>query len=215
MYELKRKAAIAALDYVKDHSLLGIGSGSTVDVFIEVLSSIKHRIEGCVAASINTEKVLRDHGFLVIDLNSISEIPLYVDGADEVNHYRETIKGGGGALTREKIIATASQEWVCLVDETKLVNRLGRGSIPIEVIPMARSFVAREIVKLGGDPVYREGVITDNQNIILDIYHLEVAEPIKLEETLQKIPGVLECGIFAKRIADRVLIADRSGITSL
>ncbi|OGV27808.1 MAG: ribose 5-phosphate isomerase A [Legionellales bacterium RIFCSPHIGHO2_12_FULL_37_14] len=215
MQELKKVAAQAALQYVKDHSILGIGSGSTVDVFIELLADIKERIEGCVAASVKTEHALQAHGILVVDLNSISEIPLYIDGADEVNHYRETIKGGGGALTREKVLACAAKEWVCIVDESKLVSRLGRGYVPVEVIPMARSFVGREIVKLGGDPVYREGVITDNQNIILDIYHLEINNPILLEETLQKIPGVVECGIFAKRVADSVIIAGKKGITKI
>lgn len=215
MNEFKRKAAETAFSYVKDHTLIGIGSGSTVNVFIECLASIKVQLEGCVAASKQTESLLRAAGIPVIDLNSIASIPLYIDGADEVNPLRETIKGGGAALTREKILATASDEWICIVDESKRVEHLGRGPIPIEVLPMARSFVARELVKLGGDPVYRDGVITDNQNCILDVYNLDISQIIEMEAMIKQIPGVIENGIFAKRRADRVIVAGRNGVYEL
>lgn len=209
--ELKRKAAIAALKYIQDDMIVGIGTGSTVNYLIEELSAIKHRIEGCVASSIATEKRLRAAGIPVIELNVAGKIPLYIDGADEVNAQREMIKGGGGALTREKIIASASAEFICIVDGSKIVNRLGQFPIAVEVIPMARSFVAREIVKLGGSPAYREGFLTDNGHIILDIHNLEIQVPILIEEAINKIPGVVENGVFAARTADHVIIAESTG----
>jgi ribose 5-phosphate isomerase A len=212
MNEFKQKAAEAALIYVKDHTIIGLGSGSTVNAFIEILASLKFQLEGCVVASKQTEACLRAVGIPVIELNSIGSIPLYIDGADEVNPHKQMIKGGGAALAREKILATASDEWICIVDESKIVDRLGRGPIPVEVLPMARSFVARELVKLGGDPVYRDGVITDNQNCILDVYNLELNQPIQMEEIIKQLPGVIENGIFAKRSADRVIVAGRNGV---
>ncbi len=209
--DLKSQAAHAALTYIQDDTILGVGTGSTVNCFIEVLATIKHRIEACVASSIMTENKLRAHGIPVIDLNTAGIIPLYIDGADEVNARREMIKGGGGALTREKIIASASRQFICMVDESKVVSRLGQFPLAVEVIPMARSYVAREIIKLGGSPEYRENFQTDNGNIILDIYNLDIQIPIVLEETINKIPGVVENGLFATRIADRVIIAQRNG----
>lgn len=205
--ELKKKAAQAALSYLEDDMIVGVGTGSTVNYFIEALASIKHRIDACVASSKVTEGRLRELGIPIIDLNVAGELPIYIDGADEVDEQHQMIKGGGGALTREKIIASASKHFICIVDESKRVKRLGGFPIAIEVLPIARSFVAREIVKLGGDPVYREGFITDNGNIILDIHNLEIMRPISLEETLSCIPGVVECGLFAKRQADTVLVA--------
>jgi ribose 5-phosphate isomerase A len=166
MEQFKRNAAEKALTYVKDHKIIGLGSGSTVECFIEVLANIKSHLEGCVAASKQTEACLRAQGIPVIELNAIGSIPIYIDGADEVNRLRETIKGGGAALAREKILAAAASQWICIVDESKVVGHLGRGPLPVEVLPMARSFVARELVKLGGDPVYREGILTDNHKWI-------------------------------------------------
>lgn len=211
MNDMKRKAAIAALSYIKDDMVVGIGTGSTVNCLIDELAKIKHRIEACVASSEATEKRLKDAGIPVIAFNVAGTIPLYIDGADEVNSHRELIKGGGGALTREKILATASSQFICIVDETKLVSRLGRFPLAIEVLPMARSYVAREIVKLGGSPEYREGFQTDNGNIILDVYNLDIQVPIVLEEKLNMIPGVIDNGLFAKRTANKVIVASANG----
>lgn len=211
MRALKIKAAQAAIEYIKDDSIIGVGSGSTVDCFIDELAKIKHRIEACVASSVNTEKRLREHGLPVIELNVAGILPIYIDGADEVNAYREMIKGGGGALTREKILASASREFICIVDESKVVKRLGTFPLAVEVLPIARSFVARELVKLGGSPEYREGFQTDNGNCILDVYHLDIQTPLKLEDTINQIPGVVENGLFIRRPADCVLIACADG----
>ena len=209
---LKRKAAEAALAFIEEDMVVGVGTGSTVNFFIEELGKIKHRLDGCVASSKMTEKRLRELGIPVLDANSVSDLPLYVDGADEVNSRGEMIKGGGGALTREKIIATIARRFVCIVDESKCVKRLGAFPIAVEVLPLARSYVARELVKLGGDPEYRDGFVTDNGNIILDVHHFEIMTPIALEESIQLIPGVVECGLFAKRLADEVLIASSDGV---
>lgn len=211
MIELKTKAAIEALSYLQDDIIVGIGTGSTVNCFIDELIKMKHRIEACVASSNATETRLRAAGIPVIELNAAGPLSLYVDGADEVNARRELIKGGGGALTREKIIASASKQFICIVDESKLVSRLGRFPLAVEVIPMARSYVAREIIKLGGSPEYREGFQTDNGNIILDIHNLDIQVPITFEEKLNMIPGVVENGLFARRLADHVIIAGRNG----
>jgi ribose 5-phosphate isomerase A len=211
MNDMKRQAAIAALSYIKDDMVVGIGTGSTVNCLIDELAKIKHRIEACVASSDATEKRLKDAGIPVISFNVAGQLPLYIDGADEVNNHRELIKGGGGALTREKILASAASQFICIVDETKLVSRLGRFPLAIEVLPMARSYVAREIVKLGGSPEYREGFQTDNGNIILDVYNLDIQVPIVLEEKLNMIPGVIENGLFAKRTANKVIIASANG----
>lgn len=213
--ELKTKAAIAALAYIKDDMILGIGTGSTVNCLIDELTKIKHRIEACVASSIATEKRLRAAGIPVIELNAAGTLPIYIDGADEVNAQREMIKGGGGALTREKIIASASTQMICIVDESKVVHRLGQFPLAVEVIPMARSYVAREIVKLGGSPEYREGFLTDNGNIILDVHNLEILVPILIEEAINNISGVVENGVFARRRADHVIIASKNGEISV
>ncbi|XBY93149.1 ribose-5-phosphate isomerase RpiA [Legionella pneumophila] len=195
--------------------VIGVGTGSTVNFFIKELAAIKHKIEACVASSKATEALLRAEGIPVIDLNSVQDLPIYVDGADEVNERGEMIKGGGGALTREKIVANVATQFICIVDESKVVKRLGEFPVAVEVVPMARSFVARQIVKLGGDPEYREGFVTDNGNIILDVFNLNFSTPMALEDSLNVIPGVVENGVFAKRLADKVLVASASGVNNL
>ena len=212
---LKIKVAEAVLEYIKMGSIIGIGSGSTINHFITALASIKNKIEGVVAASIETEKRLKQFNIPVLDLNSTGELALYIDGADEANSQLQLIKGGGGALTREKIIASASRNFICIVDESKYVSMLGQKSLPLEVIPMARSYVARELVKLGGFPIYREKFITDNGNIILDSQHWDFTDPIKLERLLNNIPGVVSNGLFAQHPADILLIASKTGIKTL
>jgi ribose 5-phosphate isomerase A len=210
--EMKKCVAEAALKYIEPDAIIGVGSGSTVDYFIDVLASIKHTIEGTVASSNDTEKKLRAHGIPVFDLNTVSEVSLYIDGADEIDENLRLIKGGGGALTREKILATASKKFICIADMTKQVKILAKKfPLPIEVIPMARSLVARGLVKLGGSPVYRENYKTDNTNIILDVYDLDILEPIKWENILNNMVGIVEHGLFASRSADIVLVCDASG----
>lgn len=209
---LKQRAAQAALVYLKDDMIVGVGTGSTVNYFIEELGQIKHTIEACVASSKATEQRLRALKIPVIDLNVAGQVAIYVDGADEVNHRREMIKGGGGALLGEKILANAAKQFICIVDESKVVNRLGTFPLAVEVVPQARSFVARQLVKLGGDPVYREGFVSDAGNIILDVYHLEIMAPISLEDTIKLIPGVVDSGLFSKRLADTVIVAGAAGI---
>lgn len=208
--ELKKQAAWAALEYIED-GIVGVGTGSTVNHFIDALATIKGRIDGAVSSSIVSEQRLKDHGIPVLDLNEVGDIAIYVDGADESNHNLQLIKGGGGALTREKIIAAASGKYVCIADESKLVDVLGKFPLPVEVIPMARSYVAREIVKLGGQPVYREGFITDNSNVILDVHGWDIMEPIELEKTLNNIVGVVTNGLFAMRPADVLLLGSEDG----
>lgn len=215
MSELKMRAAKAAMAFIEDDMIIGVGTGSTVNFFIRELALIKHRIDACVASSKATESLLREAGIPLIDLNSVHELPIYIDGADEVNECGETIKGGGGALTREKIVANVAQKFVCIVDESKIVTRLGTFPVAVEVIPMARSFVARQLVKLGGDPEYREGVVTDNGNIILDVYNLTITTPMALEDSINLIPGVVENGIFAHRLADKILVASADGVSNL
>jgi ribose 5-phosphate isomerase A len=215
MSTLKAKAAKAALAYLDDNMIIGVGTGSTVNYFIDELAAIKHRIDACVPSSKITETRLRAAGIPIIDLNAASDLPIFVDGADEVNARHEMIKGGGGALTREKIIATAARQFICIVDESKVVKHLGDFPVAVEVIPMARSFVARELVKLGGDPEYREGFITDNGNIILRVYNLKITAAAALEEAIKLIPGVVENGLFAKRLADKVLVASEAGVRRL
>lgn len=212
---LKIKVAEAVLEYIKVGSIIGIGSGSTINHFITTLATIKHKIEGVVAASIATEKRLKQFNIPVLDLNSTGELALYIDGADEANSQLQLIKGGGGALTREKIIASASRNFICIVDESKYVSMLGQKSLPLEVIPMARSYVARELVKLGGFPIYREKFITDNGNTILDSQHWDFTDPIKLERLLNNIPGVVSNGLFAQHPANILLIASKTGIKTL
>ncbi|MCH9756526.1 MAG: ribose-5-phosphate isomerase RpiA [Gammaproteobacteria bacterium] len=209
---LKKEVANATLEHLDDVTVLGVGTGSTVAYFIQALAGIKHRIEGCVASSNATAIALREAGLPVIDLALADPLQVYVDGADEVTQHKSMIKGGGGALTHEKIIATASTQFICLVDESKAVRRLGKFPVAVEVLPMARSLVARALVKLGGDPVYREGFVTDNGNCILDVYHLNLDEPMAMENAIKLLPGVVENGIFAKRPADKVLIGRTSGV---
>ena len=213
MDELKQKAAMAALDFVDDDMIVGVGTGSTVNYFIEALKTIKHRIDACVASSVQTEQLLKEAGIPQIDLNVAVDIPLYVDGADEVDSHHRMIKGGGGALTREKIVASCAKTFVCIVDETKVKKNIGTFPVAIEVIPMARSYVGRQIVHIGGDPVYRDGFTTDNGNIILDAYDMDMTDPKKLETTINAIPGVVDNGLFTYRLADKVIIGQSDGVT--
>ena len=209
--DLKKKAAKAALDYVEEDGFIGVGTGSTVNHFIDLLAGIKHRIDGAVSSSEASTERLKAHGIPVFDLNAVGELGLYVDGTDEATRHLHLIKGGGGALTREKIIAAASRKFVCIADESKLVDRLGKFPLPIEVIPMARSYVGRELVKLGGTPMWREDFITDNGNLILDVHNLEIMEPVKMERELNNITGVVTVGIFAQRPADVLILGTESG----
>jgi ribose 5-phosphate isomerase A len=209
--EMKRKAAEAALEYVVVDEIVGVGTGSTVNHFIDVLADIKHKIKGAVSSSVASTERMQKHGITVYDLNEVNDIQVYIDGADEADHYLNLIKGGGGALTREKIIAGASKKFVCIADESKLVDVLGAFPLPIEVIPMARSFIARELVKMGGRPVWREGFVTDNGNDILDVHDLRIMEPVKMENELNKLPGIVTVGIFANRPADVLILGTPEG----
>jgi len=211
----KKQVAYAALEYVKQDMIIGVGTGSTANHFIDALATIKHKIEGTVASSEATANRLKSHGIPVYDLNGVNEISIYVDGADESNHYLHLIKGGGGALTREKIVAAVAKSFICIADDSKLVDTLGAFPLPVEVIPMARSYVAREIVKLGGRPVWRENFVTDNGNIILDVHNLHIAEPVKLETALNQIVGVVTNGLFAQRPADVLLLGSDNGVKTL
>ena len=209
--ELKQAVAKASLAYVEDDTIVGVGTGSTVNYFIDYLATIKHRIEGAVASSNATRDKLKSLQIPVLDLNSVSDIAVYIDGADECSPHRQLIKDGGGALTQEKIVAQVAKRFVCIIDDTKQVNVLGKYPLPVEVIPCARSYVARELVKLGGDPVYRSQFITDNGNIILDVHNLEIVDPIALETQINNIVGVVCNGLFGKRRADIVLISHATG----
>jgi ribose 5-phosphate isomerase A len=202
----KRLAAEAALEFVEEDTIIGVGTGSTVDFFIDALARLKGRLEGCVSSSERSSARLRALGLRVLDLNNTGDIPLYVDGADECDAHRRLIKGGGAALTREKIVAAASRKFVCIIDPAKRVDVLGAFPLPVEVIPMARSYVARQLVGLGGRPVYREGVVTDNGNHILDVHGLRIVDPVGLETAINQIVGVVCVGLFARRCADVVLI---------
>ncbi|MPV86830.1 ribose-5-phosphate isomerase RpiA [Ostreibacterium oceani] len=205
---LKQNAAKKAIEWVRPDEIIGIGTGSTVNYFIQELAALAHDIPGAVSSSEATSEKLREIGIPIVSLNYAGEISLYVDGADEVNTFKHLIKGGGGALTREKIIAEAANTFVCIVDRQKVVDVLGKFPLPIEVIPMARSLVARKIQQMGGKPVWRENFITDNGNEILDIHHLQIAEPQALETALNEIPGVVTVGLFAHRKADVVIVGD-------
>jgi ribose 5-phosphate isomerase A len=215
MDELKLAAAKAAIAYVEDNSVVGVGTGSTANFFIKELAKIKHRIDACVASSKATEALLRAEGIPLIDLNSVSDLALYVDGADEVTADGLMIKGRGGALTREKIVASVAKQFICIVDESKVVGHLGNFPLAVEVIPIARSYVARELLALGGDPDYREGFVTDNGNLILDVYNMTLNTPMQMENAINQIPGVVENGVFANRVADIVLVASASGVKKL
>ena len=212
---MKKAAAKAALDYVEAGSIIGIGTGSTANHFIDLLAGIKGRIEGTVASSVASAERLKKHGIPVFDLNAVGDLGLYVDGADESSRHLHLIKGGGGALTREKIVAAASKTFVCIADETKLVDVLGKFPLPVEVIPMARSYVARQIVKLGGQPVLREGFITDNGNLILDVHNLRIMNPVELEQKLNNVVGVVTNGLFAMRPADVLILGTPAGAKTL
>ncbi len=210
--ELKKQVAEAAIEYVEAGTVIGVGTGSTANFFIDALAKIKGRIDGTVASSIASAERLKGHGIPVLDLNEVGELSVYVDGADETNEQLHLIKGGGGALTREKIVAGASRKFVCICDESKLVKMLGAFPLPIEVIPMAQSFVARELVKHGGMPELRQGFTTDNGNIILDVKGMEIMEPCTLESALNNIPGIVTVGIFANRPADVLLLGTANGV---
>ena len=211
MTEAKRLAAEKAMDYVEDGMIVGVGTGSTVAYFIDALGREPGRIRGAVSSSEQSTERLRAHGIEVLDLNATGPLALYVDGADECDPVKRLIKGGGAALTREKIIAQASQRFVCIIDPSKEVDVLGRFPLPVEVIPMARSLVAREIVALtGGQPVWREGVVTDNGNWILDIHGLRITDPVAMETALNQLPGVVSVGLFARRAADVVIVGDQT-----
>ena len=214
--EMKQAVAQAAIEYVEAGTIVGVGTGSTANFFIDELAKIKHKIDGTVASSEASAERLKGHGIEVLDLNSVSEIAVYVDGADEANKYLHLIKGGGGALTREKIVAAASKKFVCIADESKLVDVMGKFPLPVEVIPMARSLVAREIIKqIGGEPVLREGFTTDNGNIILDIHNLEIMEPTKIEQILTNITGVVTNGLFAIKPANVLLLGTQDGVKTI
>ena len=201
--------------YVEEDAVVGIGTGSTVNFFIDRLAGIKHRINGTVASSVATEKRLRECGIPVVHLNSVAELPVYVDGADEATRHLQLIKGGGGALTREKIVAAASRRFVCIIDDSKLVDVLGKFPLPVEVIPLAQSYVGRELAKLGGQPALREGFTTDNGNIIIDVRGLKIVSPAELEERLNQIPGIVCNGLFARRGADVLLVAGSGGVSTM
>lgn len=211
MHPGKKAAAVAAVKEIDFDVLLGVGTGSTVDIFIDELAASGSRIKGAVASSEATARKLASHGIDVLDLNMTGELELYVDGADEANKRLQLIKGGGGALTREKIIASASRQFICIVDESKEVDVLGEFPLPVEVIPMARSFVAREIVKLGADPEFRESPRTDNGNVILDCYGFNIEDPVELEKQINALPGVVTNGLFAMRAADQLIVGYDDG----
>jgi ribose 5-phosphate isomerase A len=210
--ESKRRAALAALDWLEDATVIGVGTGSTVNHFIDALAGIKARLEGAVSSSVASTARLKQAGIPVLDLNAAGELEVYVDGADEANQHLQLIKGGGGALTREKIVAAASKRFICIVDDSKLVKLLGHFPLPVEVIPMARSYVARELVKLGGRPDWREGFVTDNGNLILDVHGLTIIDPPKLETTINQLAGVVSVGLFAHRPADVLLVGNADGV---
>ena len=209
--EMKIAAAAAALEYVEAGMIVGIGTGSTANHFIDLLATVKNKIEGTVASSIASEERLKSHGIPVMDLNDAGQLSIYVDGADESDRHLNLIKGGGGALTREKIVAGASDKFICIADDTKLVDVLGKFPLPVEVIPMARSYIGREIVKMGGRPELREGFTTDNGNIILDVHGLEIMEPVKMEDDFNRLAGVVTVGLFARRPADVLILGTAEG----
>lgn len=209
--EMKKAAGWAALKYVKPDSIVGVGTGSTVNHFIDALATMKGQIEGAVSSSVASTERLKELGIHVFDSNEVDGLDVYVDGADEINPQGAMIKGGGAALTREKIVAAMSKTFVCIIDDTKAVDVLGRFPLPVEVIPMARSYVARELVKLGGTPEYRQGIVTDNGNIILDVHNLSIVDPKALEDKINAIAGVVTVGLFAHRGADIVITGTPQG----
>ena len=208
----KRNAAKAAIEHINNNAVIGVGTGSTVNFFIEELAKNKGLIDGAVSSSVATENLLKQHNIPVVPLNSVIELPIYIDGADEATKNKHLIKGGGGALTREKIIAAASEQFVCIIDDTKLVPLLGNFPLPVEVVPMAQSYVAREITKLGGQPELRQNFTTDNGNVILDIHNKKIENPSEIENKLNQITGVVTNGLFAKRPADVLIIASENEV---
>ena len=213
--DLKRAVAKAAIEYVPFDCIVGVGTGSTANFFIDELAGIKHKIRGAVASSEASTKRLQGHGIEVLSLNDAGDLPVYVDGADEITKHMHMLKGGGGALTREKIVAAASKKFICVCDASKLVDVLGKFPLPIEVIPMARSYIARELVKLGGQPKLREGFTTDNGNVILDVHNLQIMNPVELETLLNQMAGVVTNGLFARRAADVLLLGTPDGVKTL
>lgn len=209
--EMKKAAAIKALEFIESDSIVGVGTGSTVNHFIDALAGIKNNIAGAVSSSEDSTKRLLAHGIEVFELNNIDNLDVYIDGADEITKHMHMIKGGGAALTREKIVAAVAKTFICIADDSKQVPILGQFPLPVEVIPMARSYVARELVKLGGDPVYRQGVITDNGNVILDVHNLDIIDPKKLEQQINALVGVVTNGLFAERGADILILGSKNG----
>ena len=213
--ELKQAVAREAIKHVVEDAVIGVGTGSTVNFFIDELAKMKNRIAGAVASSERSAERLKGHGIRVLDLNSVNELPVYIDGADEITEHLAMIKGGGGALTREKIVAAVAKKFVCIADESKLVPVLGKFPLPVEVIPMARAYVARQMVKLGGQPKLREGFATDNGNIVLDVWGLSILNPVELETTINNITGVVTNGLFARRGADLLLLGTKTGVRTI
>lgn len=213
--EQKRAVAVAAIQHIPVGCVVGVGTGSTANYFIDELAKIKNKIEGTVASSDATAKRLKSHGIEVLDLNNVIDLPVYVDGADEITEHLHMIKGGGGALTREKIVAAVARKFICITDQSKLVSILGNFPLPVEVIPMARSYVARQIVHLGGQPALRQGFVTDNGNVILDVHNLQIMNPVELETTLNQITGVVTNGLFARRAADTLLLGTDNGVRTI
>lgn len=211
----KISVAKASLEYIEDGHTLGIGTGSTVNVLIDLLPSVRQRIEAIVSSSEETTARLEKHGFEVSSLNSVGDIDLYIDGADEATKHLHLVKGGGGALTREKVLAAAARKFVCIVDDSKLVGMLGKFPLPIEVLPMAQSFVARQLIKMRGQPIWREGFVTDNGNHILDVHNLTITNPLEMETRLNQIPGIVTNGIFAHRPADVLLVGEDGGVRTM
>jgi len=211
----KKAAAEASLEFIQDGSILGVGTGSTVSFLIDRLPDFRSRIDRVVSSSRETTERLEKLGFEVSPLSTVGDLDLYIDGADEATKHRQLIKGGGGALTREKILAAASRKFVCIIDDSKLVGMLGKFPLPIEVLPMAQSFVARKLVKMRGQPIWREDFVTDNGNHILDVHNLQITNPLELETRLNQIPGVITAGVFAQRPADVLLIADEAGVRQI
>ena len=210
--ELKKAVGWSALKFVKPDSLVGVGTGSTAAHFIDALATMKDQIKGTVSSSEASTQKLKSYGIPVLDCNDVDSLDIYVDGADEINHNMQMIKGGGAALTREKIVSALAKQFICIVDESKMVDVLGKFPLPVEVIPMARSYVARELFKLGGKPIYRQGVVTDNGNVILDVHDLVIAKPMELEDRINSIPGVVTVGLFANKGADIALVGTSSGV---
>ena len=213
--ELKQSVASEAIKYIVDNEVIGVGSGSTANFFVDELGKVRNRIAGAVASSEKTAERLKRHGIRLFDLNSVNELPVYIDGADEITEHLAMIKGGGGALTREKIVAAVAKKFVCIADESKLVPVLGKFPLPVEVIAMARAYIARQMVRLGGQPKLREGFATDNGNIVLDVWGLSILNPVELETAVNNIAGVVTNGLFARRGADVLLLGTRTGVRTI